>query len=41
MQYQMDMSLKEYGNIVNDVKAIVDKPIITRNQEKMIKNMYC
>ena len=26
-------------NIVNDVKAIVDKPIITRNQEKMVEIM--
>ena len=25
---------KEYNNIVNDVEAIVNKPIITRNREK-------
>ena len=30
---------KEYNSIVDDVKAIVQKPMVTRNQEKMIKNL--
>ena len=30
---------KEYNNIVNDVEAIVNKPIITRNREKIVEIM--
>ena len=28
---------KEYNNIVNDVDVIVNKPMLIRNQEKMVK----
>ena len=30
---------REYNNIVSDVDAIINKPTITRNQEKMVKIM--
>ena len=30
---------REYKNIVSDVDAIINKPTITRNQEKMVKIM--
>ena len=38
MEYWMDTSFKfRYNNIANDVEAIINRPIITRNQEKIVK----